>query len=184
MPDQIDRLLAAAEADRCFAIYPFVLIGLHTAMRRSEILSIRWDDVDLDRRIIHIPRAKAGSRDQPITAALTEYLRELRGMMTGETWLFPADSASGHRTAIEKPFRRVAAAAGLNPTEVTRHTLRHTAITHLVQQGVDLPTIQRISGHKTLSMVARYSHQSGAHIQAAMDRLERTITQELHRGEK
>jgi site-specific recombinase XerD len=52
-----------------------------------------------------------------------------------------------------------------------RHTLRHTAITHLVQAGVDLPTVKRISGHKNLSMVERYSHQNGSHIQAAMDKL-------------
>jgi len=70
---------------------------------------------------------------------------------------------------VEKQFRRVVAAAGL---EVVRHTLRHTAITHLVQAGVDLPTVQRISGHKTLQMVVRYSHQNGEHIKSAMDALE------------
>ena len=73
---------------------------------------------------------------------------------------------------IEKQFRRVVAAAGLDPKEVVRHTLRHTAITHLVQAGVDLPTVQRISGHKTLQMVVRYSHQNGEHIKSAMDALE------------
>jgi hypothetical protein len=40
-----------------------------------------------------------------------------------------------------------------------------------VQAGVDLPTVKRISGHKNLSMVERYSHQNGAHIQSAMDKL-------------
>ncbi|MBK7656727.1 MAG: hypothetical protein IPJ18_18550 [Betaproteobacteria bacterium] len=40
-----------------------------------------------------------------------------------------------------------------------------------MQAGVDLPTVKRISGHKTLSMVERYSHQNGAHIQMAMDKL-------------
>src|SRR5207248_3719664 len=47
------------------------------------------------------------------------------------------------------------------------------AITHLVQAGIDLPTVQRISGHKTLAMVARYAHANGAHVQAAMSALER-----------
>ena len=74
--------------------------------------------------------------------------------------------------SIEKPFRRVIIATGLNPKEVLRHTLRHTAITHLVQAGVDLPTVQRISGHKTMQMVVRYSHQNGEHIQEAMEKLE------------
>jgi integrase len=53
-----------------------------------------------------------------------------------------------------------------------RHTLRHTAITHLDQAGVDLPTVKRISGHKTLAMVERYVHAKGAHIQTAMDKLQ------------
>lgn len=181
--DQIDRLLAAARADQCWAVYPFILIGLHTAMRRMEILSIRWEHVDLSRRVIHIPVAKAGARDQPITQPLADYLAALRVIAPGAVWVFPAeDSASGHRVAIETPFRRVVAAAGLNPHEVTRHTLRHTAITHLVQSGVDLPTVQRISGHKTLAMVARYSHQSGEHIASAMDRLSERVTQELRRA--
>lgn len=49
---------------------------------------------------------------------------------------------------------------------------RAIELTHLVQAGVDLPTVKRISGHKTLAMVERYSHQNGAHIQAAMDKLQ------------
>ena len=53
--------------------------------------------------------------------------------------------------------------------------MRHTAITHLVQAGVDLPTVKRISGHKTLAMVEKYAHQNGAHIQTAMDKLESRI---------
>lgn len=71
---------------------------------------------------------------------------------------------------MDEPFRRCVLAAGLDVKQVVRHTLRHTAITHLVQAGVDLPTVKRISGHKNLSMVERYSYQNGAHIQTAMDK--------------
>jgi integrase len=178
--EQILRVLEAARADSCWEIHPFVLIGLHTGMRRMEILSMRWEHIDYEHCIIRIPEAKAGPRDQPMTVELAAYLAELRAMVPESPWVFPADSASGHRVAIEKPFRRVIEAAGLNSKEVTRHALRHTAITHLVQSGVDLPTVQRISGHKTLAMVGRYSHQNGAHLQTAMDRLQCAITQELH----
>lgn len=182
--DQIQRLLDAARADSCWEIFPFITVALHTSMRRAEVLAVRWEHVDLERRVIHIPKAKAGARDQPITGELAAYLGELRAMAPGAVWLFPADSASGHRVEIERPFRRVVEAAGLDSRQVTRHTLRHTCITHLVQSGVDLPTVQRISGHKTLSMVARYSHQSGEHIAQAMDRLQERFTQELRRNEK
>ena len=64
-------------------------------------------------------------------------------------------------------------AAGLDPDKVVRHTLRHTAITHIVQAGVDLPTVKKFSGHKTLTMVERYSHGTEAHLQASVDKLEK-----------
>ena len=73
---------------------------------------------------------------------------------------------------IKDSFQRVVKKAGLDPKQITPHTLRHTTITHLVQAGVDLPTVKRISGHKTLIMVERYCHQNGEHIQAAMDKLQ------------
>ena len=173
--EQIDRLLAAARQDQNPVIYPFIVIGLETSMRRMEILAIRLEHIDLGRRVIYLPKAKAGVREQPITAHLADFLRGyIETAEPGQEWLFPAPkAASGHTIWIEKPFRRVVAAAGLDPKEVVRHTLRHTAISHLVQAGVDLPTVKRISGHKTLAMVERYSHQNGAHIQAAMDKLDR-----------
>lgn len=173
--DQISRLLEIAKKDQNLRIYPFILIGLETAMRRMEILSIEIHNIDLHRRVIYVPKAKAGMREQPITGRLAEFLTDhLKTFNPEEKWLFPAkNSKQGHTINIEKPFRRVVQAAGLDVKQVVRHTLRHTAITHLVQAGVDLPTVKRISGHKTLQMVERYSHQNGAHIQAAMDKLER-----------
>ena len=172
--EQIERLLDAAKADQNKYIYPFVVIGLETAMRLMEILSIRLEHIDLPKRMIFIPHAKAGARHQPITAHLAEVLTPyIQNAKPNQLWLFPAEkSVTGHCVNIDKPFRRVVAAAGLNPKEVVRHTLRHTAITHLVQAGIDLPTVKRISGHKTLQMVERYSHQNGSHIQAAMDKLD------------
>lgn len=171
--EQVERLLEAAKHDQNPEIYSFIMIGLETAMRRMEILSIKLADIDIHRRTIHIPKAKAGTRQQPITSHLAEFLQPfINNAAPEQQWLFPARSASGHVMNIEKPFRRVVATAGLDPKQIVRHTLRHTAITHLVQAGIDLPTVKRISGHKTLQMVERYSHQNGAHIQMAMDKLE------------
>jgi integrase len=172
--DQIARLVDAAKQDQNPQIYPFIVIGLETSMRRTEILSIRREHVDVQRRTIYIPSAKAGAREQPITAHLATFLAGyLDALPEGTPRLFPSLAArSGHTVDIREPFRRVVVAADLNPREVVPHTLRHTAITHLVQAGVDLPTVKRISGHKTLLMVERYAHQNGAHIHAAMDRLE------------
>ena len=73
---------------------------------------------------------------------------------------------------MDAPFRRAVIAAGLDPKVVTPHVMRHTAITKLVQAGVDIPTIQRISGHKSVEMVLRYTHVHGAHIDRAMDAID------------
>jgi integrase len=172
--EQIKRLIEFAIQDQNPQIYPFIVIGLGMSMRRMEILSIRRENVNLERRTIYIPFAKGGSRDQPITQELVEFLEGyLAGLPKGTPWLFPSPAAkNGHTTDIRKPFRRVVSAAGMNPDEVVRHTPRHTAITHLVQAGVDVSTVKRISGHKTLIMVERYAHQNGEHINSAMDKLE------------
>ena len=171
--EQIERLLKMAEGDQNRQIHPFIKIGLDTSMRKTEILSIRREHILLQQLVIYIPKAKAGAREQPITADLAEYLGAyVATLRPGEQWLFPSPAAKDGRTVnLDKPFRRCVLAAGLDVKQVVRHTLRHTAITHLVQAGVDLPTVKRISGHKNLSMVERYSHQNGAHIQSAMDKL-------------
>jgi integrase len=171
---QAESLLEAAKADQNRQIYPFILIGLRTAMRKSEILTIRRENIDLDARSIYIPQAKAGARTQPISADLASFLADyLETLPRGTSWLFPSIGAlHGHTVDIRKAFVRAVTAAGLDPKQVVRHTLRHTAITHLVQAGVDLPTVKRISGHKTMAMVERYAHQSGAHIADAMEKLD------------
>jgi integrase len=175
--EQTTRLLECAKADASPFIYPFIVIGVETSMRKMEILTIRREHVDLQRRVIYIPKAKAGAREQPITKHLADFLSGyIAALPPGCPWLFPSPGAvSGHAMEIRKPFQRVVIATGLDPKQVVRHTLRHTAITHLVQAGVDLPTVKRISGHKTMIMVERYAHQNGAHIEEAMDKLQNRL---------
>jgi integrase len=171
---QAAALLEGARSDQNRQIYPFILIGLRTGMRKSEILAIRREHVNLDARSIYVPAAKAGARTQPISADLASFLAEYMDTLPkGTPWLFPSVGAEeGHTVDVRKAFVRAVTAAGLDPKQVVRHTLRHTAITHLVQAGVDLPTVKRISGHKTMAMVERYAHQSGSHIAEAMDKLD------------
>jgi len=172
--EQSAGLLEATREHRSPHLYLFTAIALETSMRKNEILEIQLKNIDLARHLIFIPHAKRGPREQPITRKLAELLRPQWELAEpDQTWLFPSKtSESGHITNIERAFREAVRRAGLDVREVCRHTLRHTVITHLVQAGVDLPTVQRISGHKTLQMVVRYAHQNGAHVQAAMDKLE------------
>ncbi len=185
---QCARLTAAAHASADPDLWLFMEIGLNTAMRHREILGARWDRVDFARRRLYIPEAKAGQREQPITKALTETLareREMRQDRDG--WIFPARRRGNSATLdrMTKPFKAAVIAAGLDPAQVTPHTLRHTAITRLVEAGVDLATVQQISGHRTLSMVLRYAHIHGQHIDKAIAALERPanhVAPKLHQA--
>jgi integrase len=175
----------------------FVLFGLNTAMRHSKILHARFDDLDLDHHRLFIPRAKAGTREQPITKELAGALRQEREQREDpDGWILvsprPDASFTGHRHRMDKPFRRAVIRAGIDSRQVTPHVMHHTAITNLVRAGVDLPTIQKISGHKTLAMVLRYTHVHGQHIDQVIQLIGRgipepsenktadTTTQELH----
>ncbi len=136
-----------------------------------EILSIRIESIDIQRKMIDVPSATSGPREQPITADLANDLEaNMHIRSQGSPWLFPSPRAeTGHTVEVRKAFRRVAVAAGFDPNEVVRPTLGHTAVSHLVQAGAGHPTVKRISGHKTLAMVERYAHHSGNHVQLAMD---------------
>jgi integrase len=193
--EQCDALMNAAIAGATPDLWLFVAFGLNTAMRHSEILAARWDQLAANRRLF-VPDAKTGQREQPITPELAVILAGESEMREDrEGWIFPsphADSGTGHLARMDRPFREAVKAAGLDPELITPHVMRHTAITKLVQAGVDLPTIQKISGHKTLAMVLRYTHVHGQHIDEAIrsigrslpelqeNETSRTITQELH----
>ncbi len=187
-PDQCKRLIEAAEADHDPHAWLFVMFGLNTAMRHSEIVCRRFDEIDFAHNRIWIDRAKAGEREQPITATLSAALKSLQAMRDdSHGWIFPAqrrDSKHPHRRDLRETFARCVTRAGLDPTQCTPHVMRHTAITRLVKARVDLPTIKRISGHKTTAMVEHYTHIHGAHIDEAVSALDTatsgTITPELH----
>ena len=104
-------------------------------------------------------------------ATILERVMQQRGEREGFLFKGGPGSATGYRHTFRKAFQRAVERAGMDPASVTPHVLRHTAITKLVKAGVDLPTIQRVSGHKTLAMVLRYSHVDGAHIDSAISHL-------------
>lgn len=179
-PEESNALMEAAWQDRHPQIYAFVAIGLSSGMRKSEILAIRLRDVDIKNATIYVPKAKKGPRTQPMSPIACNVLKgiiELLEKWGGEIdWLFPADSESGHTVNIEDAFKRVVKAAGLDPKKVTPHTMRNSVITQLHVSGVDVATIQRISGHKDPRMVFHYARPNDPHIQKALMRQAEEIT--------
>ncbi|WP_419816135.1 tyrosine-type recombinase/integrase [Glacieibacterium sp.] len=182
---QCDALMAASIADQDGDLWIFVAIGLGTGMRHDEITSIKWPQIDFARRRIFVPLAKAGSREQPIPADLAAKLEaERKQAAKPDGWLFPAkvkDTKEGRRKCFAASFRRAATAAGLDAKAVTPHVMRHTAVTRLVRAGADIPTIMKVSGHKTVAMVLRYTHVDAADIDAATAALDMGNSGATHR---
>ena len=186
--DQRDRLVRAAVEDQDPRAWLFVLFGLNTAMRHGEIVSRRYDEIDFQHCRIWIDRAKAGEREQPITPSLRDSLAKQRKLENDPNgWIFPAvraDCKLPHRRDMRDAFRRIVESAGLDPKHCTPHVMRHTAISCLVMARADIPTIQKISGHKTPAMVLHYVHLFGEHIDNAMTVLDQgvpdPITPKLH----
>jgi len=175
-------LLDAALADSNPYVWLFIKIGLATSLRHSEILSARFDRLDPQRKRLRV-QVKGGEwRKQPLSEEITQILLRERDMTQDpEGWIFPSpNSASGHIDRMKKAFRRCVIRAGLDPSEVIPHTMRHTAITNLAETGADVKTIQEFSGHETLEMVFRYTHARDQRVDNAVEMMERAKTNVEH----
>lgn len=175
--DEQLRLLVAAKEDSEPQLYLFVLTGLESSGRHTEILKHQWDNFLPDRRRIFVPEAKAGAREQPLTTGLTRALLAERerqrncGLLSPDGYVFLPHprSKKAYRVTFRSAFRRAVIRAGMDPSKITPHIMRHTAITDLVTAGVSLPTAQIISGHKTIKMLLHYYHASDRSIDQAVD---------------
>lgn len=173
--DEERLLLTAADADCCPHVGAFIRIGLASALRHSEILCIRAGDIDWSRRRVRV-RVKGGrTRDQALTESLCRYLQAYRETLPDpEGWLFPSTvTGSGHVNTLAVAFRRTVAAAGLDTTRVTPHTMRHTAATRFSDAvGGDIKTLQRYTGHLSLTAAMRYIHPAEARVDEALERID------------
>jgi integrase len=161
--DEERRLLAECKSH----LYPLVLTGIHTALRRSELLSLKWGNVNLEHRLVTVEAgySKNGeARSVPMSLRLTETLEAIK---------ISDPNAAVFLNSDRKPYRNVTTAfnsavkrAGIQ--DFTFHDLRHTFASRLVMAGVDLTTVKELMGHKTISMTLRYSHLSPEHRRAAV----------------
>lgn len=168
--DECKKLLTAAKVDVDPYSYLFVLIGLNTGMRHREILEMRFQNINWNEQRVFVSSAKAGPRYQPLPSVVISALRD-EHEKRGASWsyVFAADTKTGHRSYMKKQFQRIVKAAGLEKERYTPHVMRHTAITRLIENGVPIETVRKISGHKTLSMVLRYTHVADKHVDEAIE---------------
>lgn len=156
-PDELKNLLTAIEADTDPQIRAIMKLALFTGMRRSELLKLKWQDIDFERGFITIRNPKGG-RDEVVPmnddakAVLKSITRSKR------SWVFPG-RGKGHRVDIKRGLARVRKAANLPEGFRPLHGLRHQFASMLASSGqVDMYTLQRLLTHKDPRMTQRYSH--------------------------
>lgn len=173
-PEAAALLWAARQEKRCRLYLPlFILIGLYTGARKEAILSLRWCQVDLDRaRIDFNPPGRArtskGRPIIPIPRGLLWFLRKARERGAELGYVINRD---GRRVLkVQRSFPTACRRAGL--TDVTPHTLRHTAGTWMAQSGVPLWEIAGFLGQTHERTAALYSHHSPDHLARAREALD------------
>lgn len=131
-------------------IKPIALLALETAMRRGELLSLKWDDVDLKKRTAFLQITKNGdSRTVPLSSRAIALLDALPRSIDGR--VFPITAA-----ALKKAWERACSKAKLD--NLRFHDLRHEATSRLAERLPNLIELAAVTGHKDLKMLKRYYH--------------------------
>jgi integrase len=171
-PDEETRLLAACDHVRSRFLRPIIVLALNTGMRRGELLSLSWRQIDLIHRTIRILTAKTGSGERtiPINTTANAVISNLARGKNSEL-VFPSSRRAGKRILdLKKGFKKAVQLASI--PGIRFHDLRHTFATRLVQAGVDLITVQHLLRHAKISMTARYAHSPTQARIAAVERLD------------
>jgi len=148
---EFDLLKTAATKSRSWYVWPVVVLAIETAMRRGEILGLRWEHIDLDKRIAFLPMTKNGrSRQVPLSEVAIEQLIKAPKDTDRP---FPVTDVA-FRQAWDRLRRRA------NITDLTFHDLRHEAISRMFGGGMKIHEVMAVSGHRTASQLFRYVQTS------------------------
>jgi integrase len=129
---------------------PLVILAVETAMRRSELLALRWQDVELQDRFVRLHDTKNGDpRDVPLSTRAVAILAGLPRHISGQVFPISAD-------AVKKSFSRAAVRAGLQ--DLHFHDLRHEATSRIAEKLDNILELSAVTGHKTVQMLKRYYH--------------------------
>jgi integrase len=185
-----DRFLTAEEADALLTnsgkrVKPIILTMLHTGGRVSEVLGLRWSDINLELGVLIFDQVNTKSgkqRELPLSPELAAMLRErtkvreiaeararrkarAAGGPDPDRLVFPWDGKRAQR--LTTAFTTARVAAGLDDS-VTPHTCRHTFASWFMINGGDLYRLQKYLGHSTIALTQRYAHLSGEHLRAGV----------------
>ncbi len=171
------RFLTAEECktllDACPSADPtlrqVIELALNTGMRKSEVLRLKWEHVNLRQEYLEILDQKNGEYSTiPLDKRALEILRSIPRRFDSP-YVFTGKIKGQPFWDLKRQFEEAVKKSKLEG--VTFHTLRHTAASHMVMSGVPLATVKEILRHKDYAMTLRYAHLSSEHTRAAMNAL-------------
>ena len=134
-------------------------MALHTGMRKSELLGLKWHDIEIKRGVIHLLSTKNGEkRIIPMNRAIYDALTSVN-RHASSPYVFVSEDGNPYN--VRKSFETALKKSGI--ISFRFHDLRHTFASHLTMLGVELNTVRELLGHKTLNMTLRYAHLSPDH---------------------
>lgn len=162
--DERAKLLTACKESANKQLYVCVILALSTGMRQGELMGLQWRDVDLKNGVIILHETKNGERRRVALAGLALELLQnyAENKQPDSLLLFPSKINPTKPIDLRKPFE-----TALKVAEIENfhwHDLRHCTASYLAMNGASLAEIAEVLGHKTLSMVKRYSHLSDSHV--------------------
>jgi site-specific recombinase XerD len=179
-PGKLPALLSREEVQRLIAqashpTYRTMLLTTYAGgLRLNEVLHLRVHDIDSARMTMRIEQGKGGhDRYTVLSARLLDALRTYWRVARPTTWLFPGKDPTRPRdpSGLQRAYTLAKRRAGITkPGGI--HALRHAFATHLLEAGVDLHTIQRLLGHKSITTTTRYWHLTHASLTTQAARLE------------
>jgi integrase len=156
---------------------PFITaaIGLLilTGARLTEILTLRWDYVDLANAVLRLPDSKTGAKLIYINDAAIKLLSEIP-KMAGNPFVIVGGKPGARLVNLQKPWCRIRTAAGLNDVRI--HDLRHSFASVAAGAGMSLPLIGKMLGHTQAATTARYAHLAADPVRAAANEVGALIT--------
>ena len=165
-----NALLAACEKSSNPNLYIVVVLALTTGARFSEIISLKWENIDFKRKYLYLLNTKNNERRSiPISAHAYKLLEEYKKIRRINTkYVFPGKTGK-KPIELKRQWENAIEVAKLEDFHF--HDLRHTAASYLAMNGASLLEIAHVLGHKTLEMVKRYSHLSEQHTAGILERL-------------
>jgi integrase len=149
----------------------FILLDLMTGARRSNILAMRWDEIDFGEAVWRIPRTKSKGKKAmtiPLVGPALKILGSRRKTAVGE-WVFPSPEIPGaHVYEFRKPWERLLERAGINGLRL--HDVRRSLGSWMTKAGVALPIVKAALGHADIATTQIYTRGEDATVREAMER--------------